>query len=208
MVRNPVHWNLMLFGTYTGMRRGEIALLRWERMDLEAGLFLVEETKTGSLLERPITRQPGTILPCAAAGQQRRYAGGHAGLGVPRRGQASRAMSKHSSSTTSGSARSAVPSSGGLHNAFIAEAERGLMLPRSLAKQMATHTRPSDMAEGDTADWPVGQFREPGQIVAGRIDAPMGGETLCQWPAYLAELGLVPKHDLDTLPHKVPWLSQ
>ena len=62
VVRNPVHRDLIMFGLYTGMRRGEIISLRWERVDLEAGLFRVEEAKTGVPLELPITRPLGVIL--------------------------------------------------------------------------------------------------------------------------------------------------
>ena len=47
MVRNAVHRDVFLFGLYTGMRQGEIFTLRWERVDLEADLFRVEETNTG-----------------------------------------------------------------------------------------------------------------------------------------------------------------
>ena len=47
-VPNPVHRDLLLFGLYTGMRRGEIMVLQWEDVDLKKGLFRVEETKTGS----------------------------------------------------------------------------------------------------------------------------------------------------------------
>ena len=42
-----VRRDLFLFGPYIGMRRGEIFPLRWEGVDLDAGLFRVEETKTG-----------------------------------------------------------------------------------------------------------------------------------------------------------------
>ena len=58
---DPVHRDLLLFGLYTGMRRGEIMPLQWERVDLGAGLFRVEETKTGVPLELPVTRQLGAI---------------------------------------------------------------------------------------------------------------------------------------------------
>ena len=61
-MRNPVHLELLLFGLYTGMRRGETMPLRWEDVDLEKGLFRVEETKTGVPLELPVTRQLGEIL--------------------------------------------------------------------------------------------------------------------------------------------------
>jgi len=56
-VNNAVHRDVFLFGLYTGMRRGEIQPLRWEDVDLDAGLFRVEETKTGQPLELPVTRQ-------------------------------------------------------------------------------------------------------------------------------------------------------
>ena len=62
VVRNPVHRDLLLFGLYTGMRRGEIMPLRWEDVDLENGLFRVEETKTRVRLKLPVTRQLGEIL--------------------------------------------------------------------------------------------------------------------------------------------------
>lgn len=61
-VGNPVHRDVFLFGLYTGMRRGEIMPLRWERVDMDARLFRVEETKTGVPLELPVTRQLGEIL--------------------------------------------------------------------------------------------------------------------------------------------------
>jgi len=67
-VGNPVHRDVFLFGLYTGMRRGEIMPLRWEDVDLEEGLFGVEETKTGVPLELPVTRQLGTILARRRAG--------------------------------------------------------------------------------------------------------------------------------------------
>ena len=62
VVRNRVHRELIMFGLHTGMRRGEIISLRWERVDLEAGLFRVEETNTGVPPELPITHQRGVIL--------------------------------------------------------------------------------------------------------------------------------------------------
>ena len=61
-VQNPVSRDLLLFGLYTGMRRGEIMPLQWERVELGAELFRVEETKTGVPLELPVTRQLGAIL--------------------------------------------------------------------------------------------------------------------------------------------------
>ena len=60
VVMNPVHRDLLLFGLYTGMSRGEIMPLRWQRVDLDAGLFRVAETKTRVPLELPVT--DGEIL--------------------------------------------------------------------------------------------------------------------------------------------------
>ncbi len=61
-VSNGVHRDVFLFGLYTGMRLGEVVALRWEDVELDAGLFRVEETKTGVPLELPVTRQLGEIL--------------------------------------------------------------------------------------------------------------------------------------------------
>ena len=53
-VHNPAIRDALWFGLYTGMRREEVLTLRWERVDLAALTFRVEETKTGVPLELPI----------------------------------------------------------------------------------------------------------------------------------------------------------
>ena len=173
VVRNPVHRDLMLFGIYTGMRRGEIVSLRWERVDLGAELFRVEETKTGAPLELPITRQLGAILA-------RRRANSDA-MPADMQGWVFPSLSSKSGHVEElfghyariGKVAGARFWFHGLRNAFITVAERELMLPRSLTKRLVNHARPSDVTEGYAADWTVEQLREPAQRIANRIDKLM-----------------------------------
>ena len=64
----PAIRDIFLIGLYTDMRMGEVVSLRWERVDLERGIFRVEETKTGEPLELPITRQLAAIFERRRAG--------------------------------------------------------------------------------------------------------------------------------------------
>ncbi len=173
-VRNPVHRDVFLFGLYTGMRRTEIFTLRWERVDLEAGLFRVEETKTGEPLELPITRQLGEILA-------RRRADSlvmHADL----RDWVFPSITSKSGHIVEPRAHyAAITEAGGvkfwfhaLRNSFITVAERELMLPRSLTKRLVNHARTQDVTDGYAADWTVEQLREPAQRIADRIDELSG----------------------------------
>ena len=173
-VRNPVHRDLLLFGLYTGMRRGEIMPLSWDRVDLDAGLFRVEETKSGVPLELPVTRQLGVILA-------RRRANSDAmpsdlrGWVFPSQSSASGHVEElHTHYARIAEAGGAKFWFHGLRNAFITVAERELMLPRSLTKRLVNHARPSDVTEGYAADWTVEQLREPAQRIADRIDELMG----------------------------------
>ena len=172
-VGNAVHRDVFLFGLYTGMRLGEVVPLRWEDVDLDAGLFRVEETKTGVPLELPVTRQLGEILA-------RRRAEGDAV------GEELRVWVFPSPMSDSGHVEDlyrhygAIGRAGGakfwfhaLRNCFITVAERELMLPRSLTKRLVNHARPGDVTEGYAADWTVEQLREPAQRVANRIDELM-----------------------------------
>ena len=169
-VRNPVHRDCLLFGLYTGMRRGEIMALAWERADLEAGLFRVEETKTGVPLELPVTRQLGDIL-ARRRGHSDAMAAELRGWVFP----SSTSLSGHVEELQAlygpiGEAGGAKFWFHGLRNAFITVAERELMLPRALTKRLVNHARPGDVTEGYAADWTVGQLREPAQRIADRID--------------------------------------
>ena len=168
----PVIRDIFLVGFYTGMRRGEIIGLRWERVDLEGRILRVEETKTGEPLELPITRQLAAIF------DRRRADNGTPaelhGWVFPSRASASGHVEDtnrfYDGISDAGGTRFWFH---GLRNCFITVAERELMLPRSLTKRLVNHARPGDVTEGYAADWTVDQLREPAQKVADRIDALM-----------------------------------
>ena len=174
-VGNPVHRDCLLFGLYTGMRRGEIMALAWDRVDLEAGLFRVEETKTGVPLELPVTRQLADILARRRADSDVLPAELR-GWVFPSpssvSGHVEELHQHYDPITAAGGAKFWFH---GLRNAFITVAERELMLPRSLTKRLVNHARPGDVTEGYAADWTVGQLREPAQKIADRIDELMQG---------------------------------
>ena len=138
----PAVRDIFLIGFYTGMRRGEIVSLRWDRIDLDRRVLRIEETKTGEPLELPITRQlaaiferrladidgsvvqpEGWVFPSSKSGT------GHvAGVGH-----------FHNGISEAGGAKFWIH---GLRNAFITVAERELMLPRSLTMRLVNHARP------------------------------------------------------------------
>ena len=170
---NPVMRDALWFGLYTGMRLREVLTLRWERVDMKALTFRVEETKTGVPLELPITRQLASIL-------ERRQAESES---LPAR---TRDWVFPSPAGTSGHVEDPhylyprITKTGGakfwfhaLRNCFITVAERELMLPSTLTKRLVNHARPNDVTEGYAADWTVAQLREPAQRIADRIETLM-----------------------------------
>ncbi|MYA89252.1 MAG: tyrosine-type recombinase/integrase [Boseongicola sp. SB0662_bin_57] len=170
-VPSPAIRDIFLIGLYTGMRRGEVMSLRWERVDLERRILRVEETKTGVPLELPVTRQLAAILD--------RLRPDCSGQAAPSEGwlfpSPKSAKSGHVADIARfyegiGEAAGTRFWFHGLRNAFIMVAERELMLPRSLTKRLVNHARPSDVTEGYAADCTVDQLREPAQRVADRID--------------------------------------
>ena len=173
----PATRDIFWLGMYTGMRRGEVLTLRWDRVNLEGRILRVEETKTGEPLELPMSRQLAAIF------ERRRSAAG--GPGSRPRGwvfPSSTSASGHIEELQHlyrriGAAAGTKFWFHGLRNAFITVAERELMLPRSLTKRLVNHARRSDVTESYAAEWTVEQLREPAQRIADRIDelAPAAG---------------------------------
>ena len=169
-------------GLYTGMLLGEIKSLRWERIDLERRILRVDETKTGEVLELPVTRQLGDLF-------ERR----HKDAGGVESGGSLTGWVFPSEKSASGHIEDVykfyapIGKAGGtkfwfhgLRNSFITVAERELLLPRSLTKRLVNHSRGSDVTEGYAADWTAEQLREPAQRVADRIDVLSSSSALLQ----------------------------
>ena len=159
-------------GLYTGMRLGEIKSLRWERINLDRRILRVDETKTGEVLELPVTRQLGEIF-------ERRYKNARdvesgstvTGWVFPSQKSGSGHIEDvYKFYALIGKAGGAKFWFHGLRNSFITVAERELLLPRSLTKRLVNHSRGTDVTEGYAADWTAEQLREPAQRVADRID--------------------------------------
>ena len=173
----PATRDIFWFGMYTGMRRGEIMELCWDRVDLERRILRVEETKIGEPLELPITRQLAALL-------ERRRPEASAGNGDAHRwvfpltaGSGHAVELQHLYRRISRAAGTKFWFHG-LRNVFITVAERELMLPRSLTKRLVNHARGRDVTESYAADWSVEQLREPAQRIADRIDElARGGAT-------------------------------
>ena len=169
----PAVREIFLIGFYTGMRRGEIVSLRWDRIDLDRRVLRVEETKSGEPLELPITRQLAAIF-------ERRLADIDGSVVQPEGWVFPSSKSGTGYVAGVGHFHNGISEAGGakfwfhgLRNAFITVAERELMLPRSLTKRLVNHARPPDVTEGYAADWTVDQLREPAQRMADRIDELM-----------------------------------
>ena len=170
-VNNQVIRDALWFGLYTGMRRDEVLTLRWERVDMEALTFRVEETKTGVPLELPITRQLAVILQRRQAGAADLPAGVRDWVFPSRTSATGHVEDPHHLYARISKAGGTKFWFHGLRNCFITVAERELMLHPSLTKRLVNHARPNDVTEGYAADWTVAQLREPAQKIADRIQA-------------------------------------
>ena len=149
------------FGLYTGMRIEEVLALRWERVDMAALVFRVEETKTGEPLELPVTRQLAEILERRSvaretmSGQLRDWVFPSPASGS---GRIPHLSHLYPPISEAGGAKFWFH---GMRNCFITVAEHDLLLPRSLSKRLVNHARSNDVTEGYAADWTAGQLRDP-----------------------------------------------
>ena len=165
--------DVLWVGVYTGMRVGEIASLRWERVDLKHRILRVDETKTGEVLELPITRQLGAVFErrCTDCGDAESPPSGW--VFPSRTSKSGHVLDVQRFHAAISRAAGTKFWFHGLRNGFIAVAERELLLPRSLTKRLVNHARSDDVTEGYAADWTVEQLREPAQRIADRIDELM-----------------------------------
>ena len=156
----PATRDIFWFGIYTGMRRGEIMALCWDRVDLERWILRVEETKTGEPLELPVTRQLAVLL------ERRRLEASASNGGAqqwvfPSTGASGHAVELQHLYRRISRAAGTKFWFHGLRNVFITVAERELMLPRSLTKRLVNHARGSDVTESYAADWSVASRTRP-----------------------------------------------
>ncbi len=132
VVKDPATRSIFWVAMYSGMRRGEILTLRWERVDLARGVVHVPHTKTGTPLELPITRQLAAIL------DWRRSETGGTGWVFPspasRSGHVSVLTHLYSPISRAGGRKFWFH---GFRNCLITIADRELTLPRSLTKRLA-----------------------------------------------------------------------
>ena len=174
-VNNPAIRDALWFGLYTGMRRDEVLTLRWERVDMAALTFRVEETKTGVPLELPVTRQLSAILERRQSESEDLPADRRNWVFPSPTSASGHVEDPHHLYGRISEAGGAKFWFHGLRNCFITVAERELMLPSALTKRLVNHARPNDVTEGYAADWTIGQLREPAQRIADRIDGLMTG---------------------------------
>ena len=143
------------------MRRNKVLTLHWERVDVDALAFHVEETETGVPPELPITSQLAVLL-------ERRRSDA---LDLP---ESVRERVFPSPTSATGQVQDThhlyarIGKTGGakfwfhrLRNRFITLAARELMPLPSLTKQLVNNSRPHDVTHEYAADWTITQLRQP-----------------------------------------------
>ena len=169
-VRRAEVQDFFRFGLYTGMRRGEVLGLRWDRVALGEGRFRVDETKGDECLELPVTRQLAALLA-------RRWEATPSGA---RWVFASPASPEQPLSRPDSYYRAIVRHGGkpfwchALRNCFVTVAAHELKLPESLVKRLVNHRARGDVTQGYATQWTLAQLRDPAQRIADRIDSLIG----------------------------------
>ena len=161
--------DMVWFGLFTGLRRSEVSGLRWKHVQARQGRFRIEETKSGRMLDLPITRQIFEILkrrrnaPRSKARQSEQWVFPRS----VRRGPFSNVNGWYSRISEAGGTKFWFHA---CRNCFITVAMRDLMLPDSLVKRLVNHAPSRDVTEGYAADWTLDQLRQGAQLIADRIE--------------------------------------
>ena len=161
--------DMVWFGLFTGLRRSEVAGLRWEHVNPVQGYFRIEETKNGRPLELPITRQVAAILERRGEAARARVRPHEEWVfpGPVRRGPFSHVNGWYGRISEVGGAKFWFHA---CRNCFITVAARDLMLPDNLVKRLVNHAPSRDVTEGYAADWTLEQLRRAAQRIADRIE--------------------------------------
>ena len=69
--KNPYLHSIVTVALYTGMRKGEILGLEWDRMDFSRGIILLEQTKSGKRREVPMSQAVHNVLSDLRKQQER-----------------------------------------------------------------------------------------------------------------------------------------
>ena len=171
-VRRPEVQDFFRFGLYTGMRRGEVLALRWDRVALAEGRFFVDATKGGERLELPVTRQLAALL-------ERRWEARPSGADSA--WVFASPVSPEQPLSRPDSYYRAIARHGGkpfwchaLRNCFVTVAAHELKLPESLVKRLVNHRTRGNVTQGYATQWTLEQLRGPAQRIADRIDSLIG----------------------------------
>ena len=169
--------DMIWFGLFTGLRRGEVSGLRWEQVQATQGRFRIERTKSARALDLPITRQVAAILERRrkAARPKERASLGWVFPGPIRDGPFSHVSGWYGRISETGGSKFWFHA---CRNCFITVAVRDLMLPDSLVKRLVNHAPSRDVTEGYAADWTLEQLRRGSQRIADRIEWLATGDSM------------------------------
>ena len=165
----PVVRDMVWFALFTGLRRSEVTGLRWEQVERSRGCFRIAQTKRGTPLYLPTTRQVEIILERRADAAPTK-APARTGWVFP--ASAGSGPFRHVNAWYG-----CISERGGAkfwfhacRNCFITVALRDLMLPDNLVKHLVNHAPSRDVTEGYAADWTLEQLRCTAQRIADRIE--------------------------------------